>query len=553
MKSFHKPVAVVLAYMVATALFGCACTRKDIEITTVPTTRATTAAAPQETTTEPSEASESTSEETSESTVQSEELKSSERPEQVYSRLSKETITELETSDSYGEIYAFSNRKELGCSGFFDRSGRIIVDPVFTPISYLADGGYVVCGKEGKVGYLSHDGAIYTGLKYDDFCIDRITGELLFLKKTETGFLCYTIDMETGKQDVERGIEVDCESLGTNVTLDNIRLESMYREYAEFYLETSNKYFLVDGLTGKNVAFPSENAVWQGSFFLCRTNDDKYQFFNINGEELLQEKEYTLVDSNIDYYLCAGKDGIDLYNANLKLVASMASPDKKVEEIYFRHDYVFLFLEDSIELYDLNLSKVNSIPKELDGFYYPSVSMIVQNATETEISMAPVLEYHGKENTTLINLKSENKIELNGYCLAFVSETNLIVEEAGRKWKLMRASDFEVLMEGEGDYYINADRANGNLYLVSSEGEKKETESGARQGTSKAIDLYSMKDEKLVLDDFTEAGCDDLRLMDIRDGYFYFRPVSQGETGTLLSDNSGNIVFRYYPDPASDD
>ncbi len=543
MKSFRKTgTACLLAAMTAATLFSSACKRMDTDITTMLSSSETTLASVSETKTS-SEDKGSSESETSVS-VETETSASEQQvevPDPVFSRLREEQITDIEQSDDYGEIYIFGEGKY----GFFDSNGRIICDPVFTSVVTLSNGDYVVTGAEGKAGFVSHDGSIYTGLKYDDYCIDRVSGELLFLKKTETGFLSYTFNTETGKQDVERGIEVDYEELGIDASAD-IRLVSSWRDFAELYLAASNRYILIDGLTGKEIPAPSEKSEWEGRFFLEKRDEESFRFFDVQGQELFEEMQYSSMESNDNAYLLTGKNEIDLFDRDLKKLASLEIGDRKVEDVYFIKDCIFLFFEDTIELYDMELSKLNTLTKEKDGYYFPATYISTQNDVEPGTKAEPVLEWHNGGNTKLINMKNGNTLDFSGDCHTSCVEDRLVVEEAGKKWKIMRASDFEVMAEGTGDVRTYADRMNGQLYLESFNAEKREADNGEILVFSRVIDLYSMTDGSSVLQQFTEPGGDNVQLLDIRNGCLLFRIKCGNQSGDVFTDTQGNVAFRNY-------
>ena len=121
--------------------------------------------------------------------------------ENVYTRLSEDSITEFKPSSDYGAVFpymaTYSNGPEFEgdgeyshqrfCSyGLCDSKGRIICDPVFTEIATIGVHIYEVCigyEPDRQIGLIDVTGSKFTGMKY--YNIDILSDKIICRSKGE--------------------------------------------------------------------------------------------------------------------------------------------------------------------------------------------------------------------------------------------------------------------------------------------------------------------------------------------------------------------------------
>jgi hypothetical protein len=121
-----------------------------------------------------------------------------------------------------------------------------------------------------------------------------------------------------------------------------------------------------------------------------------------------------------------------------------------------------------MDLYDLSGKLIKSVPlNNAESYFIPEVPLNADNDEMDQGRRLPVFS-HCDTNTELVNLESGKIESIPGeYSCVRAGESILLKSYYDNSWKLMNASDFSVLSEGEGNVEIMKDNFEQKLYLVS--------------------------------------------------------------------------------------
>ena len=405
-------------------------------------------------------------------------------PEEIFTRLTADPITEFVPSSEYGKVYPFLGNTrisgtELRLYGFFDESGRIVCDPIFHLIGCVNGKGYIVSIIDGqsymqpsKKGYISLDGAFFTGIKYDR--IYENDGKLLFVSTSDEKASYASFDPDTN-------------TFGKEKTLKTIKPG----EYTEFNRILDDRYllytddlgfasFTVDGTIGELVIYPGNEDLYPQSFegnLMIKSDDmnSAYAFYSIDGRLLFDAGTYSSYYFDRDYDDCivlTREDGWDIADLNGNILGSIDNKDHDKRNLYYLGEYFVAVTNEGLLCYDkdFKLVKFTKIDSAKDCQPVPTDYSCQENMLR---SFSPLFYNRSGEDITFIDpvagttktVKNSSEYgspkRLPGRILLTAHYLDTVC------WKLLNSSDYCVLAEGVGDSQVNYDVSTDKYYLFS--------------------------------------------------------------------------------------
>ncbi len=575
-KLSNNSKALIALTLAMSILIGTGCEKKDTKESEKPTEVIT------ETTERPSSSSETTegsstegsSEVTVSETEPSEEpttettaentpapLKSVKLPEETFTRLSSDPITEFVPSSDYGKVYPFLGNTrisgtELRLYGFFDESGRIVCDPIFHLIGCVNGKGYIVSIIDGqsymqpsKKGYISLDGAFFTGIKYDR--IYENDGKLLFVSTSDEKASYASFDPDTN-------------TFGKEKTLKTIKPG----EYTEFYRILDDRYllytddlgfasFTVDGTIGELVTYPGNEDLFPQSFegnLMIKSDDmnSAYAFYSIDGRLLFDAGTYSSYYFDRDYDDCivlTREDGWDIADLSGNILGSIDNKDHDKRNLYYLGEYFVAVTNEGLLCYDkdFKLVKFTKIDSAKDCQPVPTDYSCQENMIR---SFSPLFYNRSGEDITFIDpvagttktVKNSSEYGSPTRLPGRILLTALYLDTVC--WKLLNSSDYSVLAEGVGDCQVHYDASTDKYYLFS-------TPLLFQNSETKIIDLQT---GKIFFDAFENPENKTIQIDAIM-GYKILYTVtplsfednaSKAHPFSVLTDKEGKISFLHF-------
>ena len=369
----------------------------------------------------------------------------------------------------------WEKEKDTALYSFITLDGDIICGPLFDYVSYSENAGaYIVRRTENgvsKYGFLSSNGAVFTGLIFDG------AAEAL---NTDDDELCFFgTNYENGKLYVSP-VDIDLEVLmATPVTIDeselgitaeNAQLSVLYMNdksamminRSEFYYKT----FLVDISSGKvlymNKNFGSKTCKIFGNVFVEQDIHGKgITVYGMDGSVLVDDPNaYSGRLSNETYMVC--REGVlNVYDYNWNVVDSMSvSPETEVMTSFGK---IAVVSSNYTNVYDKDLKLINTLDYAVTGgtylrdwygygagdFLYDSISGTREIINLTTGAKLPKEEgfYYEFKNSYII---ADN--ESNG-------------NDPVKKYRIYD-KEFKEIISGEGTADVLADEINGDIYLI---------------------------------------------------------------------------------------
>ena len=412
-------------------------------------------------------------------------------------RLSDEVITDFKPSSDYGAVIPFlgvdnqdNGNEGQALYGLMDKNGRIICDPVFDNAFVLEDGSVCVMqyerntqAQDGEVfrGIISKDGSSYTGLKYNKWV--RCDGKTYLGTTGDTGITLYKYDPEKGS--VGDAIDLKVGDMTKLYAFDTV-IDERFVVCRDFFNEQN---WIFDGVTGQDVCpvLSSKCSDWQllGNFVFgqdIEAANGGSRIFALNGKAL-SDDFYLSYKSQMPGFYLLGRAGIaddkkgtltetcaawDLVDTNGKVLATVPNEDGSVLDVHHVGESLVAVKEDAMDLYDLSGKLIKTVPlKDATSYYIPEVPLNGDNDEMDQGKRLPVFCHCG-DNTELVNLETEKTETIPGdYGCVCAGESILLKSYSDNSWKLLNASDFMVIAEGEGNVDILKDNIEQKLYLVS--------------------------------------------------------------------------------------
>ena len=419
-----------------------------------------------------------------------------EKEEEKITRLSDDPITDFIPSEDYGMVTPFlgvenqfNNNEGQSLYGFMDKSGRIICDPVFDSAMMLDDGSIFVMqyvrdsdlpDGQAKMGLISKDGASYTGLKYDlRFQRDGMT---YFASAATSGITLYKYDPSKGA--VDSGTALKIGDITTMYAFETIVDERFIvcRDYCD------DKNWIYDGVTGKDICpeMSARCSDWQllGDFVYGQDKEAENggsRIFSLDGKALSDDFYLSYKTQMPDYYLLgrAGftddkKDTLtetcvawDLLDRDGKILATIPNEDGSILDVHHIGEHLVAVKEAGMDLYDLSGKLIKTVPLEDAASYNLPGDPLGEDNSEIEMGKRLPVFFVSNTDTKLVNLETEKTISMEGeYECIRAGENILLKSFTDNTWKLLNASDFSILAEGEGEVEIKKDACAQKLYLV---------------------------------------------------------------------------------------
>ena len=481
-------------------------------------------------------------------------------PEEIFTRLTADPITEFVPSSEYGKVYPFLGNTrisgtELRLYGLFDESGRIVCDPIFNYISPCGDTGYIVTGYSGpspmtgsKFGYVSADGSYFSGIKYD--WISNRNGILCFINTSDEVVKCANFDPKTN-------------SFTETFELKAFKGEN---EYANLCHIVDNRYLLygddydfltyaVDGKTGEVITtYGTNENRYDGNLVVSSSmggTDSDTAVYTVQGDLLYESGKYTYYvfhSESPDRFIFARKDGFDITDADGKIVNSLENKDGEILSLDYTDNYFIAKTQNEIRCYDKDMTLVNTTQTALASEFFP-VEKDYSWGNAEKTSLKPLLYYRYDEEITFLEpitgktttVKNSGKNGIPTRLPGRILLTELYLDD--HSWKLLNASDYCVLAEGSGTNQVIYDSTSDKYYLLAHE--------GLNSGPSKVIDMQT---GKVFMDSLVNP--EDLDIKSVRImGYQILYTVApnpyddnrtQVHPATILADKEGKILFLHF-------
>ena len=495
-------------------------------------------------------------------------------PDAVFTRLSDDPVTEFVPGSGYGEIYPFLgdpmvSGTNLSLVGLFDESGRIVCDPVFNEVWRFNKDGYIVSAYEGdstfsdyKCGFISHDGASFTGLIYDQYV--NSDGKLHFYTFEDSEMTDFAFDTE--KSEVVSKLTLKTlPPKGDGVYFGSI-VKDRYIVYEDYY---GFDMYVVDGKTGDFVVFPDSDGLYYrelaGNLWIMGTSEngtnpeENLTVYKINGE-LLYEKntfssfQHTMDDQILfqegDNWVVTDRDGNRIYT----LVPDPAHP---IESFQQELNGYFAYYADAIEFYSKDFENVFGVKLDTPSDYYP-VMPDYSISNEVAANLPLVLYCETSQEITFLNLvsgdsKTYSRSDLPGSPV-LLPDRILVVKNgydgSVPSYSILRDTDFQVIASGTGQPTAIQDKSTGKYYLhLNRESylEGKGSIIDAMNGEVLVEDIVNPEQLNIMLEIYN-----DLILYDAYPNSFDDHAADKYPF-TMLTDMDGKIYFLHYAENESTD
>ncbi len=279
----------------------------------------------------------------------------------------------------YGKIYFYSgfvsnpfSEARMDSLGCIDQNGRVICSP-FVNGYYDNDlGGYYLIRHVNvddldknkynliyqKIGYLSKDGSVYSGVNYDD---KYTVGEVIhFVTFTDKGLRTVPFDRETGLTGDPIDLVFDYSKIPQNMSLDHITMD----RYLVFETNTDVDYederemarYIVDGKTGKVIStagnqyivgdkllkeeVAKQEVTEEGDDWSMRTTY-KYTLSDLNGNSIWKKDYQSFRIIGEDRILFGTGSGWELLDLEGNLIGSLRKGDQ-----YIGGNSTYLYVEE---------------------------------------------------------------------------------------------------------------------------------------------------------------------------------------------------------------
>ena len=358
---------------------------------------------------------------------------------------------------------------------FIDLNGEMICGPLFDYVSYDKNSDAYIVRRTvdgvSKYGFLSSNGAVFTGLYFDGAAAAQNTDddELCFYGSIyENGklWVCpIDIDLEILQP---RAVTIDEGEL--SLTAKNSQLSVLYMNdesavminRKEFYYST----FLVDIKSGNalqkfSIAGSKSCKIFGNVIVVQDIHGQGITVYGMNGSVLVEdEKAYSGSVSN-DLYMVAAGGELGLYDGAWNKVNSMeVSSDDLVMTSFGR---IAVAGNHDTKVYDKNLKLINTLDYALDGGTYFRDWYDFGEGDMYFDSISGTNEIINLNNGATLAKENGFYYEFsNGYILAD-NESN--GNDPVKKFRIYD-KDFNELISGEGSAYIAADELTKDLYLI---------------------------------------------------------------------------------------
>lgn len=358
---------------------------------------------------------------------------------------------------------------------FISLDGEMICSEPFDDVySYDDEGVYIVRRTfEGvsKYGFLSYNGALFTGLIYD--------GAAKAEGKKKEGVCFYGTNYADGKLWIS-SLDNNLNVIGTKaVTIDEeeislvaeaAQLSVLYTDRKSTVMINRNQYYykimLTDNSSGRLLFEDNGNGlrnifVYGNVIIEANTHHDALTVYDMSGKKIIDDiSAYTGLVTD-DRFLVAGNNRIDIYDTGWKVVDSMDIPDGSTVMSSFGH--IAVADGSQTRVYDKELNLINTLDYSADtGEYFRDWHNYGEGDMyyDTIKGVGKVINL----NTGAMIIKEDNfSYEFEeGY---IVADNDNYVNMENYKWRIYD-KDLNLLQKGEGFVRVIRDEVTGDAYMV---------------------------------------------------------------------------------------
>ena len=403
-------------------------------------------------------------------------------------------------SKDYGKIYFYTgfganshSANYLNVYGCIDQNGRVICSPFANDFYDVEGGGYYVVRHVNvddveeskrhliykKIGYLSADGSVYSGISYDSLYTQD--GVIHFVNYTDTGIHIVTFDKETGQTKDLMHLVFDYKKIPQDM--------DFYRVVKDRYLvfgpdsdgdyedpTEGNKRVLIDGTTGKVIPTTKYQTIVGDRLLKQESADgsdewseDKeyiYTLSDYSGKTIWKKtyRDYSILGN--DRILFGTASGWELLDLEGNVIGTLQDGDQYIGDSYSTK-YVSVYNgKISLSVYydteDYSLSKECYFDKDLnliDCKEYKKSRLHFDS-----IRVSETVDEDFNNVTELWNIKTDKTVnykdcirinDAGDYLAVTISKTNGVEDIFSTLF--LDPSDFRVVKELEGtldDYAI---------------------------------------------------------------------------------------------------
>ena len=358
---------------------------------------------------------------------------------------------------------------------FIDLDGNIICGPLFDMVSYDENSGaYIVRRTENgvsKYGFLSSNGAVFTGLMFDGAAAEqnKDDDELCFYGTVyEDGKLwVYPVDIDL---EVLEGTPVTINEQELSLTAKDSQLSVLYINdecavminRSEFYYS----YFLVDIKSGDELQkFDIRGSKTVKIFGNVITVQDVHgqdlTVYGMNGSVLFEDPKAYSGKVSDECYMAASDGELSLFDGDWHKIKSMKIPSDATVMTSFGR--IAVSGADDTKVYDKDLKLINTLDYPLSGgtylrnwYDYGEGDMFYDSISGTrEIINLNTGAKLAKEESFFYEFK-------NGYIMA---DNESDGNDPVKKFRIYD-KDFNEIISGDGTADILADELTKDLFLI---------------------------------------------------------------------------------------
>ena len=368
----------------------------------------------------------------------------------------------------------WEKEKDTAVYAFIGLNGEMICAPLFDYVSYDKNSDAYIVRRtfDGvtKYGFLSSNGAVFTGLYFDGAAAAQNTDDddLCFYGTIYENGKLWVCPIDT-KLEILQPTAVTIDESELSLTAKNSQLSVLYMNdetavminRKEFYYKT----FLVDIKSGNALqtfdVVGSESCKIFGNVIVKQDiHGQGITVYGMNGSVLVEDAKAYSGKVTDELYMVASNGELNIYDADWNKVNSMEiSSDDLVMTSFGR---IAVVENHDTKVYDKNLKLINTLDYALGGgtylrdwYGFGEGDMFYDSISETN---------------EIINLNNGAKFEKekgffyefsNGYIL---SDNESNGNDPVKKFRVYDRN-FNELISGEGSAYIAADELTNDLYL----------------------------------------------------------------------------------------
>ncbi len=540
--------------------------------------------------------------------------------ENLFTRLPDTPSIDFVPSDDYGEIFPYYTQHMLVLDGidasydgsnpvgFFSENGTLLCEPVFDDYLILPGGDYLVkkykeqdpsqqdqnynWGSEeynrseyySRYGIISHDGAHYTGLIYDDYSF------------YSTDPNCDTLYLVTLK---DEGVNVISYRCSTRETIDSFDLAYTPAPWGIFlalnndvcFSYSLDGYSSAENFTHRDGSKPGFSFLEEIEYsFLSRPFgqallfSDKYaseqgfriwNIFDFQKGRVLPYDYTNFVPYSSDKMLMARDDGYDLIGENGRIRSTLDNSEHEWTQVSGYGGYMAGIKDRNVVLMDDDFKELKTFEKSNQPRFVLQENMETDPSEIRYISeggiiigipkdgLTPVLRYSSAGSEYLYSIGTGATYDMSSFDKAFATSSgHIICEEetwyseedfTESSFVYLDPEDLHVIFEGKNLTDVVTDQATGKEFLLLQDRSSglHATLVDPENGEIK----WEVKDRSTLL----------IVPVKLVNGYFHYMTYSpefefasepdeddyydsyivREINNTSLSDNNGKVVFRY--------